>query len=101
MICNKYTFGINGNAWEVRIVDDLDVSYHGVTYFDKRRIVITNGLSDKKFLEVSVHEMMHAIFSEKSEKEIASAAKTIGSILWKCGYRRENAEKKKKSKTKK
>lgn len=58
---------INGVKWEIMWVKKGskklfcdDTQCLGVTYFDKKRIYLDRGLSEKVFEETTVHELTHA-----------------------------------------
>lgn len=53
-----------------------------------RRILIHDRLKPKRELEVTIHEMLHAIDWHKDEAWVKQSGKDIAEAMWRLGYRR-------------
>ncbi len=42
----------------------------------------------KDFLDTLIHETIHELFPNASEKTVERAAATLTKVIWKCRYRR-------------
>ena len=61
-------------------------------YCTGRRVVINPYRSDQVILNTIVHEMAHAFFWDKTEKEITSFGNAVSKILYtKMKYRKNNS----------
>ncbi len=54
----------------------------------RRKIRLRAGMSEKRHLEVLVHECLHAADWHKDELWVSEVARDLAVILWKMGYRR-------------
>lgn len=57
-----------------------------------KEIRIKRGLSEKRTLEVVIHEALHAADWHKDEEWVEGVADDIARILWRLGYRRQDME---------
>ena len=53
-----------------------------------KTIHIRGKLSEERYLEVLLHEMMHAIDEHRDEAAITEAARDMARALIRCGFRR-------------
>ncbi len=53
------------------------------------KIYINRGLTKKTELNTIIHEICHAFFWDKSEREVTKFANTVTAILYKQGWRKE------------
>lgn len=54
----------------------------------KREIYVNGALTPRKFLEVAVHEAMHAEDPSEAEGVVGRRAAALARWLWRLGYRR-------------
>lgn len=58
-----------------------------------KEILIHKGLTDKRELEIALHEMLHSVDWHKDEDSwIVPVAKDMAEVLWRLGYRRDKGE---------
>lgn len=57
-----------------------------------KEIRIRKGLSEERTLEVILHETLHACDWSKDEEWVIKAAKDAARLLWRLGYRRQEAD---------
>jgi len=62
--------------------------YWGWAYIDQNKIELYNKLRGKRHLNVLIHEKLHLLFPNLSERDINSLAKEMADLLWKDGYRK-------------
>lgn len=62
----------------------------GQFYEDKNLIEIEERLSPKESFLTCIHECLHLVYPDKTEKQVKKAEKIIGNILWQEGYRKVN-----------
>lgn len=80
------SFKIKGKTWEVLWVDDFaDGKTWGETRFDKKQVVIKNGLSPKLTVHTFIHELFHVISDETkanlTEKQVLALEKATPYLL--------------------
>jgi len=83
---------LNGKRWELRYVPNLGEN-HGDSdgpHIPDKVIRIQQGLSDKKHLEIALHEMLHACCWYLDEEVIEPVAHDIAHVLTKLGWKKEN-----------
>lgn len=56
--------------------------------WDTNHIEIDPRQSSKEYLGTLIHEQLHLMFPEWSEKEIVKAEKKLCNLLWKQNYRK-------------
>ena len=52
--------------------------------------LVKNGLSEKRALEIAIHEAIHACFWLLDDEGVETASEDIASFLWRMGYRKED-----------
>lgn len=62
---------------------DLD----GLSFFEVA-IWINSHVRGQAELETWIHELLHQLKPKMSEKDVASLARNIKSLLWRAGYRK-------------
>ena len=60
----------------------------GMCYIDQKCIKIASGIRNKNELTTIIHELLHATTWILSEDHVDQAAKDIGNVLYKLGYRK-------------
>lgn len=60
----------------------------GQTFVFNKVIEIDPRQCQKEYLDTLVHEALHIVFPDLSERKVASTSRKISSTLWKMGYRR-------------
>lgn len=60
----------------------------GLAHFDTNHIEIDPRQSSKEYLGTLIHEQLHLLFPDWSEKEIVKAEKKLCNLLWKQNYRK-------------
>jgi predicted SprT family Zn-dependent metalloprotease len=60
----------------------------GIAWFEDNLIEIDPRQSSKEYLKTLIHERLHLLFPEWSEKEIARVENQLGNFLWKQSYRK-------------
>jgi hypothetical protein len=60
----------------------------GQCFKDDGLIEIDPTLPPKHYLEAVIHEMIHVIYPEATEKEVLKIGKELSNQLWKLKYRR-------------
>lgn len=82
-----HKFTINDEKWLWRY-SKLRGSADGWTEWDRRKVLIHEGLKGRPRLEAEIHEGLHASLGPTiSEEAVTSAAKDIAKILWSLQYR--------------
>jgi predicted GNAT family N-acyltransferase len=59
---------------------------YGYTFDDT--IVLDPRLKPKKHFETIIHEMLHQVYPEMSERKVTVSARKLARFLWKYGFRR-------------
>lgn len=54
----------------------------------RRKIRLRKGMSERRMLEVLIHEVWHAADWSRDELFVSESARDMAEILWKMGYRR-------------
>jgi len=63
-------------------------SVWGLAYKDDNLIEIDPRQKPKRYLNTLVHELLHIVFPEASEKQITQAANVVVKELWRANYRK-------------
>jgi hypothetical protein len=71
-----------------RVVLEKIEGYAEVPGYSPREIYIDPTLKPMRFLEVAIHEAMHAEDPEESEATVDRRAQSMARWLWRLGYRR-------------
>lgn len=83
---------ILGKRWELKITSKLSRDCRGECEPPdsvKKEIRIRSTLKGREFLEVLMHEILHAADWSKDESWVERVADDMSAILWKMGYRRK------------
>ena len=89
---------VNGIRYEVYFVKPNEAYYgdiHGLCddpEEKKAKIYINPYLSKKSELNTMIHEMTHAFFWDKSEKEVYKFANAVTALLYRQGWRRDDSK---------
>jgi hypothetical protein len=54
----------------------------------RRKIRLRKGMSERRHLEVLIHEVWHAADWSRDEAFVSESARDMAEILWRMGYRR-------------
>ena len=69
--------------------DELDYAcIWGVCDYPGRTITLNPTMRDKRLLEITVHEVAHAIHQKLSERDVELIGKAVAKVLWRDGWRR-------------
>ena len=82
---------ILGKRWELKITSHLSRDCRGECEppdSPRKEIRIRKSLKGREFLEITLHEILHAADWSKDEEWIEQVADDISKVLWKLGYRR-------------
>lgn len=60
----------------------------GQARFDKNLIEIDPRQPSKEYLDTVLHEGLHLIFPELTERKVAAASRKLTRLVWKVGFRR-------------
>lgn len=60
----------------------------GVCVHDEHMIQLVAVATDRAFLDVSIHEALHAVFPWMQEWMVNRTATELAALLWKLGYRK-------------
>lgn len=63
----------------------------GWAYTDEHRIELDPRMDERTLLEVASHEVGHIVLPEVPEDKIDLLGKQIANVLWRVGFRREDA----------
>lgn len=55
---------------------------------DKREILIHDRLTERKELELTLHELLHGAFESTDEAWVDEAARDMARLLWRLGWRK-------------
>lgn len=78
---------LGDKTWSVVPTGDLPDCV-GVCVHDERMIQLVSVQSDKTFLDVAIHESLHAVFPWMQEWSVNQTGTEIADLLWKLGYRK-------------
>ena len=79
------TITVSGEKWKIDLVPA-----HGQTLHAYKTIQLDSRESKtapREFMDTCIHELLHVLFPDATEKHISVAAKTISRFLWRLGYR--------------
>jgi hypothetical protein len=76
---------IRGKVWTIRDAELPDA--YGETCHAGRTIEIDRGQSERQRLDTLIHELLHAMFKDESEKIVHGAANIISGVLWRDKWR--------------
>jgi len=62
----------------------------GQMFPGKNVIEIDPRQSNVEYMDTLIHEGLHIIFPDLSEKEVIKSSKKLSKVLWKAGYRKVN-----------
>jgi len=60
----------------------------GICDYKKCEILIDPRQCSKERMDTLIHEMIHALFSDLSERQVIKYSKLMTGVLWDDGYRR-------------
>lgn len=60
----------------------------GQVIYQRKLIEIDPRQTSREYLDTLLHEGLHAIFPELSERKVAGAARRLTRLVWKQGFRR-------------
>ena len=87
LIKNKFNLHTTTNAgWKQ--VPVLWISPERSFHVKNKEIRIKKNLSEREELEVTVHELLHAVEWSKDEEWVEQSGVEIAEALWKLGWRR-------------
>jgi hypothetical protein len=69
------------------VVKNLPGRKFGECDFEKQTITIDPRQGGRCLMDTLIHETLHAVDSEMSEKGVRDAARSVTTMLWKMGYR--------------
>lgn len=76
--------------WRV-IRDDLRyASIWGLCDYNSRTITLEPSMSDRRLLEITAHEVAHAVHQKLSERDVELIGRAVAKVLWRDGWRRTN-----------
>ena len=87
-LAKSFKAQINEETWTFIPTGDLPDSY-GSTWHDDKVILVNALDTDKGFLDLVVHESLHAAFPWMREWMVNRLGTEIAAILWKLGYRKQ------------
>ena len=61
---------------------------HGQAYKDDGLIEIDPRQSGKDYMETCIHEAVHVLFPQLTEKQVIQKSKKLTKMLWEIGYRK-------------
>lgn len=69
--------------------DDLGyASIWGVCDYSGRTITLDPAMRDRRLLEITTHEVAHAVHQKLSERDVELIGKAVAKVLWRDGWRR-------------
>lgn len=80
------TIWINGERWTMRRCR-VPASIHGDCDYNTRTIRVSSKLHGEDFLNVLLHEILHARFPDLSEECVSETADTLAAVTHFTGYR--------------
>jgi hypothetical protein len=82
-------------VWRVLFVgrEDLKQPFLGECDLNTKTIRVLKTLHGRERLDTLIHEMLHAVLPNKSERWVNQVATDISDVLWKNGYRNVREEK--------
>lgn len=66
---------------------DQERGLDGICVFDTRSILISASLTPQYRLEVVIHELLHALHPELTERTVDASARNLSTILYDLGAR--------------
>ena len=74
--------------WRV-VRDDLRfANIWGLCDYHSRTITLEPSMRDRRLLEITVHEVAHAVHQKLSERDVELIGKAVAKVLWRDGWRR-------------
>jgi hypothetical protein len=59
----------------------------GLAWIEDQLIELDPNQTEREFLLTAIHESLHILFPKYSEKKIISLEKSLGSVIWRLGFR--------------
>lgn len=84
--------GPDGSRERWRVVRD-DLSYAsiwGLCDYPGRTITLHESMSGERLLEITAHEVAHAVNPKLSERDVEQIGRAVAKVLWRDGWRRSN-----------
>lgn len=79
----------------VYVTSNIGTGLDGVAISAARHSITIDGRHrGKKKLDTFIHESLHILFPDASEKTVAEGAAFVAEVMWKAGYRRQSEKKK-------
>ena len=80
------TIFVNGDRWTVRRCR-VPATIHGDCDYNTRTIRVSSKLHGEDFLNVLLHEILHARFPDLSEECVSETADTLAAVTHFAGFR--------------
>ena len=92
-----------GIQWNLKFVANLGKNKDGVPYLghcdhpgtSNKTIKVLSNLAPAQELDVTIHELIHALLWNHDEEFVNNVGKDLSEILWKLGYRKLTKEQRK------
>lgn len=74
--------------WRVERDDLRYANIWGLCDYPGRKITLESTMNDSRLLEITVHEVAHAVHQKLSERDVELIGKAVAKVLWRDGWRR-------------